>query len=44
LQPGAKVRVLAAQHLPPTDESTHLPVVALTRSSEAFVVSPVEQS
>lgn len=39
LQPGAKVRVLAAQHLPPTDESTHLPVVALTRSSEVFVVS-----
>ncbi len=41
LEPGAKVRVVAAQHLPPTDESTHLPVVALTRSSEAFVVSAV---
>ncbi len=36
---GARVRVTAGQYLAPTEESGGLPVIALTRSTEAFVVN-----
>lgn len=36
---GTRVRVIAGQYLSPTEESGGLPVIALTRSTEAFVVS-----